>query len=229
MTRKTAILFGSIGTLVETSDIQRRSYNQALAEAGLDWNWDVETYAMLLEQSGGKERLAMLAAATGRRLDPVTIEQVHARKTELATAEVVASRPPLRPGVEALAMHARQAGRSLGFVTTTYRPNVDAVLQVAPTLAFDVIVTRDDVSRGKPHPECYLVAMGKLGITADQALAIEDTAASVMAARRAGVRTIATPGAFARGQDFWQADLVLDSLAGGDGTLDPRIDDLLPG
>ena len=58
---KTALLFGSIGTVMETSDVQRRAYNQALKEAGLNWVWTREIYAELLSQSGGQERLAMLA------------------------------------------------------------------------------------------------------------------------------------------------------------------------
>jgi phosphoglycolate phosphatase-like HAD superfamily hydrolase len=52
-----AILFGSIGTLVETSDFQRRAFNQAFAQAGLDWNWDTETYVRLLKKSGGQQRI----------------------------------------------------------------------------------------------------------------------------------------------------------------------------
>ena len=44
-----------------------------------------------------------------------------------------------------------------------------------------------------------------------------------MAAVRAGITTVAVPGANAEGQDFWQADLVLDELAGADGTLDARL------
>jgi len=39
-----AILFGSIGTLIETSDLQRESFNEAFKEAGLDWYWDQEDY-----------------------------------------------------------------------------------------------------------------------------------------------------------------------------------------
>ena len=58
--KKAAVLFGSIGSIVESSDIQRRAYNQALREAGLSWEWDLDTYAELLTQAGGKERLAML-------------------------------------------------------------------------------------------------------------------------------------------------------------------------
>ena len=52
-----AILFGSIGTLIETSDLQRESFNVAFKEAGLDWYWDQEDYRLLLKQSGGTKRI----------------------------------------------------------------------------------------------------------------------------------------------------------------------------
>ncbi|MEM8636840.1 MAG: haloacid dehalogenase, partial [Pseudomonadota bacterium] len=56
------ILIGSIGVLAETSDIQRRAYNQAFREAGLDWYWDKDTYKSLLLTSGGRKRLRRLSA-----------------------------------------------------------------------------------------------------------------------------------------------------------------------
>jgi beta-phosphoglucomutase-like phosphatase (HAD superfamily) len=40
MSQLQAVIFGSIGTIAETSDIQRQAFNLAFAEAGLDWNWD---------------------------------------------------------------------------------------------------------------------------------------------------------------------------------------------
>ena len=52
-----AILFGSIGTLIETSDLQREAFNQAFKEAGLDWYWDQEDYTKLLKKSGGTKRI----------------------------------------------------------------------------------------------------------------------------------------------------------------------------
>ncbi len=223
---KTALLFGSIGVLAETSDIQRRAYNQALSEAGLAWRWDEETYRELLKQSGGKERLAHLAGATGQTLSQAVIDEIHHRKTELACAEVVQTPVKLRPGVAELAQFAKQRGMKLGFVTSTYQPNIDAILRAArPELAadqFDVIISRDDVPHGKPAPDAYIAALTALGIDAHDGLAIEDTAASLLAAKRAGLEVVATPGAFTSGQDFWQADLVLPSLLGPNG-LDPRL------
>ena len=46
-----ALLFGSIGTLIESSDIQRNSFNEAFKEAGLDWYWDEQDYKILLKKS----------------------------------------------------------------------------------------------------------------------------------------------------------------------------------
>ena len=223
---KTALLFGSIGSVVETSDIQRRAYNQALQEAGLDWAWDRDTYAELLTQSGGKERLAMLASATGSDLSVEQIEQIHARKTEIACEEVVRTQVSLRPGVAELIKLGKDRGMKLAFVTTTYQPNVDAIFEAAGASLsrddFASIVARTDVAHGKPAPDAYLLALQQLEIEPANALAIEDTANSVMAAKRAGVTVVATPGELSAGQDFWQADVVVGALSTS-GAVDQRV------
>ena len=64
-----AILFGSIGTIVETSELQRRSFNQAFAEAGLDWDWSPEEYQQLLAKSGGCDRIENYAVQRGVDFD----------------------------------------------------------------------------------------------------------------------------------------------------------------
>ena len=223
---KTTLMFGSIGVLVETSDLQRQAYNDAMNEAGLDWHWDQETYADLLTQTGGKERLAHLAAATGSKLPQSTIDGIHARKTELACAMMSSEKVGLRPGVAALVKLAKERGMKLAFVTTTYQPNINAVFASAGDALlpkdFDYIGSRDPTARGKPAPDAYLAALDSLGVRPEDALAIEDTANSVMAAARAGIQVVATPGEITAGQDFWQADLVVDRLADTAG-IDPRV------
>lgn len=223
---KNTLMFGSIGAVVETSDLQRQAYNEAMQEAGLDWHWDRETYAELLMQAGGKERLAHLAAATGKSLPSETIDSIHARKTELACAKMASVGVTLRPGVVELIKLAKDRGMKLALVTTTYQPNIDAVFAVAGEALsaddFDVIVSRADVEHGKPSPNAYLVALKALGVSPDDALAIEDTATSVMSAKRAGIDVVATPGELTASQDFWQADLLIDKLA-DDGIVNPHL------
>ena len=223
---KSVLLFGSIGTLVETSDIQRRAYNQAMRESGLSWHWDEAVYRELLTQSGGRDRLSMLARATGHELDEAAVARIHLRKTELACAQVVAQQPAPRPGVAALMALAADRGWRCGFVTSTERANIDAILALGGGIAadrFDVVIGRGDVVHGKPHPEAFCTALARLGVDASAAIAIEDTATSVMAAVRAGITTVAVPGANSLAQDFWQADLVLPELADATGQLEPRL------
>ena len=49
-----ALLFGSIGVLAETSEIQRQAYNQSFEEHGLDWYWNIANYCALLKTPGEK-------------------------------------------------------------------------------------------------------------------------------------------------------------------------------
>lgn len=216
---------------METSDVQRRAYNQALKEAGVNWVWTRDIYAELLNQSGGQDRLRMLAAATGTPFSQQQIEAIHSRKTDIACQELASTPTLLRPGVADLIKWAKVRSMKLAFVTTTNQPNIDAIFKSAGSHLlksdFHYISSNTQVSQGKPWPEAYNTALKHFNITPDQALAIEDTAVSVMSAKRAGLQVVATPGDISGEQDFWQADLVCNSLLDASGAIDPRVLELL--
>ena len=65
-----AVLFGSIGTLIETSDIQRKSFNLAFKKEGLNWYWGRKTYSRLLKKSGGIKRIEDFAKKNGVESTP---------------------------------------------------------------------------------------------------------------------------------------------------------------
>ncbi|MEM6898175.1 MAG: HAD-IA family hydrolase [Pseudomonadota bacterium] len=207
MTRS-AVLFGSIGVIAETSDIQRRAYNRAFAEANLTWHWDEDTYRQLLSSSGGKERLARLSHTQGPELTDTEIERLHSRKTDLACAEILETGLGLRPGIMDTIALARHQGAALGFVTSTYRQNIDAILEAAGLSLelFDTIIDRGQLARPKPDPEAYRLALTNLHVHAENAIAIEDTAISAMAAKNAGITTLITPGVFTDRQQFPNSD-----------------------
>jgi mannitol-1-/sugar-/sorbitol-6-phosphatase len=75
-----------------------------------------------------------------------------------------------------------------------------------------VLVTDEDVSRGKPDPDGYLLALQRLGITAGEALAVEDAPAGVAAARAAGITTVAVTSTHPAAQ-LTGADVVVDDLS----------------
>ena len=64
-----ALLFGSIGTLVETSEIQRKSFNEAFKKNGLDWYWTKKEYIKLLNKSGGRDRITEYARTKGIKVN----------------------------------------------------------------------------------------------------------------------------------------------------------------
>lgn len=211
-----AILIGSIGVVAETSDIQRRAYNTALRAAGLDWDWDVSTYKELLKHNGGKARLRRLRDQKEASLSDTELSDIHEMKTRIACEQIRRKGVSLRPGFRALIDLAKAAGVPVGFVTTTYRPNIDAIFDGSdPALReqdFAFITTTDDVTRTKPDPEVYRLALDRLGLSPDNVLAIEDSETSLAAAKAAGLTCLATPGAFTADQDFSRADWHADTI-----------------
>jgi putative hydrolase of the HAD superfamily len=74
---------------------------------------------------------------------------------------------------------------------------------------FEVLATGDEVPAHKPDPAVYRLALDRLGLPTDQALAFEDTAHGVAAARAAGLRCVAVPNPHADHTRFTAADLLL--------------------
>lgn len=213
----TALLFGAIGTVAETSDIQRRAFNRAFAEAGLDRQWDEETYRGLLSVVGGRNRLRRDAERRGVPLDEATVDRLHRRKTE-ATREIAMEEGiALRPGVAEVVADCLARNIPVGWVTTTTRSNLEMLAAAAgdalPLHRFSLVLTGADVPHPKPAPDAYRMALARLALTPRDAIAVEDTAASLASAVTAGIPTLATPGAFASDDDFGAATAMLPDLA----------------
>ena len=117
------------------------------------------------------------------------------------TAQVVRSvqeQVPWRPGARELLEELHQAGVRCALVTMSEGPLAREVVASLPRPYFDVLVTGDTVSRGKPHPEAYLTAVEllqendpHLGI--HHCIALEDSVPGVAAAVASGVTTVAVP------------------------------------
>ena len=73
-----------------------------------------------------------------------------------------------------------------GLVTMSYTSFVAPILRHLPPETFRVVVTGDEVSQGKPHPEPYLTAAAALGVRAEDCVAIEDSATGARSAEAAG-------------------------------------------
>lgn len=211
-----AILFGSISTLIDTSELQRRAFNESFEAFGLDWNWSRDDYRSMLESSGGAQRIAGYAQSHG---DDVDADAMHATKSKIFQELLATSTVEARPGVIATINEAKRGGFKLGFVTTTSPENVSALLSaLGPDVGadtFDVIVNRDAVDDPKPDPASYVFALDQLGETSASAVAIEDNVGGVAAAVAAGVKCIAFPNQNTADGDFGAALEEVDALDAG--------------
>jgi HAD superfamily hydrolase (TIGR01509 family) len=201
----TALLFDFNGTLSDDEGIQCAIFRELFAEQGRP----------LSEQ----EYFDVLAG----RSDPEIVER-WLGTGHPATAEVLERRVQLfreRAGDgSTVPPHVREsvlraAGRSrLAVVSGAVRSEVDMVLRAADLEVFEVIVSAEDVTRGKPDPEGYLLALRRLRLQAADAIAIEDSPPGIAAAKTAGLSCVAVLGTVPR-ERLGQADEIVPRLDAG--------------
>lgn len=217
-----ALLFDVNGTLAETErDGHRIAFNEAFAAAGLDWHWDEALYGRLLKITGGRERITAYAheqhpdwlaqpGAEGRVL------ALHKSKNALYAERVRAGELRLRPGLVELLDAARAAGLRLVVVTTTSRANLDELLEAtldAPRrAAFEFAIVGEDVAVKKPDPECYQLALQRLGVQPGETLAFEDSRNGLLSAAAAGIPTLIVRSFYFGHESFAGAVAVVDGF-----------------
>ena len=208
-----AILFGSIGTLIETSDLQREAFNQAFKEAGLDWYWDQEDYTKLLKKSGGTKRIEDFAEKNNTTVDAKKIRE---RKTQIYNDKINSTFIPPREGVLDVLEYAHKNKIKIGFVTSTTLDNIDAVFKTLNNQIkknhFDFIGNNSQINEPKPAPDIYIKALNSLELKSSECIAIEDTVESALSADRAKIKCIAFPGLFHIDDDFSLCLKKLDKL-----------------
>lgn len=154
-------------------------------------------------------RYAALAAAVGPSYDRASSHALRmAYRLELnATLEPA-------PGIVGWLERAAELGLRLAVASSSPVTHVGGMLDQAGLRArFEVLATGEEVAAHKPDPAVYLLALDRLGLAAEEAIAFEDTAHGVTAAHAAGLRCMAIPNPHADHARFTAADLLLSSAA----------------
>ncbi len=204
-----AVLFDHDGTLVDSEGLHCRHWQEILSD-----------YDIQLSDTDYKKHLAGIPTpANADRLVRehglgVTAQSLAERK-EFVTHAYLSKTPfPLMPGALNALETVHRIGLKIAIVTGAGSHGVTSTIDahgLGPLV--DVVVSGDDVRQSKPAPDCYLLALEQLSLTAADCIALEDTQNGVTAAVAAGLACCAIPNAFSAHHSFEQAQRQFPDLA----------------
>ena len=181
-----AVVFDLDGVLVDSEPVWEQVRRRVVAERG--GHWDADTQHRLMGMSTG-EWSRYLSSDLGVRLSPPEVAEVVIG----AMAQRYSEHLPLLPGaVDAVR---RMAGRwPVGLASSAPRLLIETVLDAASLRSsFEVVMSTEEVPRGKPAPDIYLAVTRRLGKRPSACAAVEDSSNGLRAAAAAGCMVIAVP------------------------------------
>ena len=180
-----AVLWDMDGTLVDSEEYHWLSWRDTMAAEGIPITRDqfLATF--------GQRNDAILPRWLGADATPDRIQRVGDAKEELYRRLVREGGLAPLPGAADWVRRLQAEDWRQAIASSAPRANVDVVLEVIGLAdCFDVLVSAEDVTAGKPDPQVFLKAASKLAMPPSQCVVVEDAAAGVEAARRAGMRSI---------------------------------------
>lgn len=226
-----AVVFDCDGVLVDTEPLHYRAFQEVLVPLGL--GFDYEHY--LKHYIGFDDRDAFVEAfrERNRPVDLETLGGLIAAKGN-ALLGILTAGVPSFPGVRPLVQDLASAGIPLAVASGALRKEVELFLRtLAIEKAFSVIVAADEITRSKPDPETYLVALEHLRrehpssrLEACRCIAIEDTPAGIQSAKEAGLFVVGVTNSFPASTLRDHAHHVVESLADLNGAA---LDELVRG
>lgn len=215
MTAAGAVLWDLDGVLVDSTRYHYEAYREMLTGSGRELGF--EEFRNLI----GLRNETILRRLFGE-LPAGEVERLARRKEELFR-ERIAGNVEALPGAADLVRRLQREGVPMAIVSSTPRANIDLILGILGLGgAFSAIVGAEDAGRGKPDPEGFLVAAGRLGVAPADCVVLEDAPEGIEGAKAAGMRCVGV--ATTRPPErLRQADLVVESLD------DPRVEAFLLG
>lgn len=183
-----AIVFDMDGLLLNTESLARRALRLAGSELGIDLP---ETFCALMigVPVDGCHRLLLEHYG-----DALSADDLFAASARHLHAQIDAGEMHLKPNVQELLDLLDELRIPRAVATSSSREKaMHHLAHVGIRHRFDALLTRDDVSRGKPYPDLYLAAARALGIAPARCLALEDSYNGVRAASAAAMPVIMVP------------------------------------
>jgi HAD superfamily hydrolase (TIGR01509 family) len=196
------IIFDMDGVLVDTEPLHYQSYAKVLKNKGINLGWE-EFYEHWVKKGKGINDFM-----TKRKLK-ANNEELRKEKREIYHQKLRESPIIIDGALDTL--HNLSLRYQLALVTSSFRYDVNTIFEITGIgKYFKAVISSDDVSKEKPHPEGFLKASEMLGYNPKETLVIEDAEKGVIAAYRAKIRCVAIPRN-SEG-DFSLAEIILKDI-----------------
>jgi HAD superfamily hydrolase (TIGR01509 family) len=206
MTTIAAVLFDMDGVLMDSEPLHLRATQLALGLPGPSFT-DRDNRAFF----GATDPETFRVLRILFDLESSTDELVERKRHHLVA--LLRAEGRAAPGVPDVPRRFRSSGLRLGLVSASARTVIKALLEtVGLDDAFEAVVSGDEVARGKPAPDGFLMAARRLDVEPDRCLVVEDSRNGVLAGKAAGMTVAAVPCPATSHEDFSPADFVLPSL-----------------
>jgi HAD superfamily hydrolase (TIGR01509 family) len=194
------------GVIADTEPFHARAYIEVLSTFGIEISKDL--YRRTITDDG-KTIASWFVELGGRSED---IKRLYARKDQVYFPLVKEHATP-RPGLLDLLSDLRQAGVACALATSARKVNAEFLLDLFDLEdCFATILSLEDVTHVKPHPEIFLRALEHLSCHPSRAVVLEDAPKGIRAAVAGGIPVVAVPTPWTRHSPFDGATLVVDSI-----------------
>jgi beta-phosphoglucomutase len=204
-----AVIFDMDGVLVDSYRAHFESWRQLAATDGMTL-----TETQFAETFGRTSADIIRKFWRGETLTDARVREIDDRKEALYRRSVSREFPEM-DGARDLVRALRTGGVRVAVGSSGPPENVDlAIERLGGSASFDAAVTGMDVTRGKPDPQVFLLAAERVGAAPARSVVIEDAPDGILAARAAGMASVALVSTGRRTEDFDEAtpDLVVHSL-----------------
>lgn len=202
-----ALIFDMDGVLVDSEPLHLRAFQQMMQHHGHEYTEnenrkflgqkDIEIATIMIEMLG--------LPLTAHQL----VEQKETILRKIFVTELVA-----RPGLSHVMKAATAMGLPMAVASSATMPTIELVVDLLGLRSsFKTLTSGDEVPKGKPEPDVFLLAAKRLQVEPAHCLVIEDTLNGIRAAKAAGMKCVAIPCDATKHEDHSLADLRLSSLA----------------
>jgi beta-phosphoglucomutase family hydrolase len=199
-----AVIFDMDGTLVATTELDFLAWQKLFKEYGV--NITFQQYFPLLGKKSSDMVLHFLNVQGQNAIYPLT------KKMEYFDQLVDLKGIEILPNSEKILSELKNRNIPLALATSSRQRKMKRIMQQTGFAKyFDVFVTGEEVQKGKPNPDIFLLAAQRLSIDPSNCLVFEDAINGVIAAKSAGMKCIAITNTHQR-NDLQMADVVIDDF-----------------